>query len=45
MYFNCPKLKITIFSLGDSKEENYGTQHESKVSTWQEFKHTPEQQV
>jgi len=42
---NGPKLKITIFSLGNSKERNYRAQHESTGSTWQEFKHIQEQQV
>jgi hypothetical protein len=28
-----PKLKITSFSLGDSKERNYRTQHGSKGIT------------
>jgi hypothetical protein len=42
---NGSKLKMVIFSLGDSKERNYRTQQESKGNTWQEFKHIQEQQV
>lgn len=42
---NGSKLKMVIFSLGDSKERNHRTQQEFKGSTWQEFKHVQEQEV